>query len=322
VCRRGWLYALLALAAIVVLTLPAMAASPYRIGAITEAWSANHPAVEGLKEGLRELGFAEGRDVTYDVHFTSGKPEAAVAAAEALVRARVDLIFTSGEAATLAAKKVARSIPVVFTLVGDPVSVGIVETLAYPGGNLTGISSRTAELAAKRLEILKTLAPGAIRVWYVYHAGDVTDSAAVGDLHGAAQRLGVEVLARAVKDAGELAATIREIRPGDALFAPLSNTLDIPVALHEAALAARAPVIFPSAIWVSHGAVASYGSDLRAEGTQAARLAAKILRGGKPKDIPVEGAEHVHLALNLKTAATLASPLPRKLIFRANVVHR
>jgi putative ABC transport system substrate-binding protein len=322
VWHRGWLCALLALAAIIVVTPPAMAASPYRIGAITEAWSANHPAVDGLKEGLRELGFAEGRDVTYDVHFTSGKPEAAVAAAEALVKARVDLIFTSGEAATLAAKKVARSIPVVFTLVGDPVSIGVVQTLAHPGGNLTGVSSRTVELAAKRLEVLTMLAPGTRRVWYFYYAGDITDTAAVGDLHGAASKLGVEVLARAVNDAGQLTQAMREIKPADALFAPSSSTLDIPVAIHEAALAGRIPGIFPSALWVGHGAVASYGSDFRAEGIQAARLVAKILRGAKPKDIPVEGAEHVHLALNLKTAATLASPLPRKLIFRANVVHR
>ena len=311
-----------ALVAAIALAPWGIAASPYQVGVITEAWAANHPAVEGLKQGLQELGAVEGRDIVYDVHFTRGNPEAAATAADTLVKARVNLIFTSGEAATLAAKKATQSIPIVFTLAGDPVSLSIVKTTAHPGGNLTGISSRTAELASKRLEMLKTLAPGTRRVRYVYHAGDVTDSAVFGELSGIASKLGVEVAAKAVNDAAQLAQAMQEIRPGDALFAPSSNTLDIPVAVHQAALALHVPVIFPTAIWVSHGALASYGSDLRAEGVQAARLVAKILRGAKPADIPVEGAEQIGLALNLKAAALLGTPIPRKLLFRANAVYR
>jgi putative ABC transport system substrate-binding protein len=323
---RSWLRHGLAFAAVIAIVTivpqTAAGASPYRVGVITEAWAVNHPAVEGLKEGLRELGIVEGRDVVYDIHFTRGKPDAAAAAADTLVKARVDLVFTSGEAATLAAKKATQRIPVVFTLVGDPVSVGMVSTLAYPGGNLTGISSRTPELAPKRLEFLKTMVPGLRRVWYIYYAGDVTDFAALTNLHEPARLLGLELLPRAVNDAGQLGQALKEVRSDEALFAPSSDTLDIPVTLHEAALASRVPAIFQSAIWVSHGGLVSYGPDFRAQGVQAARLVAKILRGAKPQDLPVEGVEHIHLALNLKTAGQLGLPVARKLIFRANAVYR
>lgn len=319
---RRWLTFAAVLAIVAIAPLAAAAAAPYRIGVITEAWAANHPAVEGLKEGLRELGLIEGRDVVYDIHFTQGKSEATAAAAAELVKSGVGLIFTSGEAAAMAAKNATPLIPIVFTLVGDPVAVGIVKTLAHPGGNITGVTSRVPELAPKRLEILKTLAPETRRVWFIYYGGDVTDTAALGNLHDAATKLGVEILGKAVNDAGELTQALREFKPGDAFLAPSSDTLDIPVAIHEAAAASRAPAIFQSAIWVSHGAVVSYGPDFRAQGVQAARLVAKIIRGAKPQDVPVEGAEHVHVGLNLKTAGALGIPVPRKLLFRANVVQR
>ena len=137
---------------------------PHRIGVLNEAWAANHPTVEGLRAGLRELGFEEGRDVVFDIRFTQGKPEATRGAAEALVKDGVDLIVTSNEAATQAAKNATKTIPIVFTLVGDPVMAGILRVIAKPGANLTGVSSLTSDLVAKRLEILKTLAPQVRRV--------------------------------------------------------------------------------------------------------------------------------------------------------------
>ena len=319
---RSWCAATAAITTLLNAPPVAADAAPYRIGVITEAWAANHPASEGLKEGLRELGLVEGRDVVFDIHFTKGKSEATAEAAAALVKAEVNLIFTSGEAAVLAAKKATARLPIVFTLVGDPVAVGIVNTLAYPGGNITGVTSRVPELAPKRLEILKTLAPEIRRVWFIYYAGDVTDTAALGNMQDAARRLGVEVLGRPVNDASQLNQIFKDFRRGDAYLAPSSDTLDIPVAIHEAANASRAPTIFQSAIWVSHGAVVSYGPDFRAQGVQAARLVAKIIRGAKPQDVPVEGAEHIHVGLNLKSASQLGLPVPAKLLFRANIVQR
>src|SRR5262252_9509022 len=113
---------------------------PLRIGVLNAAWAASHPTVEGLKAGLKTLGFVDGRDVTFDIHFTEGKLEAMSAAAGTLVKGGVDLIFTSQEAATQAAKTATKTVPIVFTLVGDPVGAGLVTTVAQPGGNVTGVS--------------------------------------------------------------------------------------------------------------------------------------------------------------------------------------
>jgi putative ABC transport system substrate-binding protein len=123
----------------------------YKIGVINAAYAASHPTVEGLKAGLKELGFEDGRDVTFDIRFTEGKLDAMPVAAEALVKSGVDLIFTSQEVATQAAKDATESIPIVFTLVGDPVGAAVVGSLARPGGNVTGISSLQTELVSKRL---------------------------------------------------------------------------------------------------------------------------------------------------------------------------
>ncbi len=145
---------------------------PFRIGVLNAAWAASHPTVEGLRAGLKALGFEDGRDVTFDIRFTEGKLDAMPAAAEALVKSGVDLIFASQEAATQAAKEATKSVPIVFTLVGDPVGAGIVSKLAQPGANVTGVSSLQTELAAKRLEVLRTLTPAVRRVWLIYYGVD------------------------------------------------------------------------------------------------------------------------------------------------------
>jgi putative ABC transport system substrate-binding protein len=295
---------------------------PYRVGVLNEAWAANHPTVEGLKAGLRELGFEEGRDVTFDIRFTEGNPEATPVAAAALVAAGVDLIFTSNEAATLAAKKATGTIPIVFTLVGDPVAAGIVTRLAQPGGNLTGISSLTTELVPKRLEALKTLIPTVRRVWAIYHADDPTSIAAGRKAEDAARRLRLVLVARPVRTAEELERVFHDIRPGDALLPPDIATMDIPAAILEVSLSSRIPAVFPAALWVGHGGLVSYGSDYHAQGVQAARLVAKIRQGARPQDLPVEGADKIDLAVNVKTAGLLGITVPRKLLLRADMLRR
>lgn len=148
------------------------AGRPYRIGVLNEAWAENHPAVEGLQAGLKTLGLEEGRHVTFDIRFTKGNPHETILVAKDLVKAGVDLIFTSNEVATQAAKAATQKIPIVFTLVGDPVAAGIVAKLSHPTENLTGISNLSTDLVPKRLEILKTLVPATRRVWLLYYEGD------------------------------------------------------------------------------------------------------------------------------------------------------
>jgi putative ABC transport system substrate-binding protein len=244
------------------------------------------------------------------------------AAAGALVKAGVDVIFTSGDAATLAAKAATQTIPIVFTLVGDPVAAGIVTSLAHPTGNLTGVSSLTTELVPKRLEALKTLAPGLRRVWAIYHGADPAAGTAITRALESSSRFGIEIMPSTVLTQDDLAHTLERLRPGDALLVPDIATLDISAVLLETSLARHVPAVFSSELWVSHGGLVSYGADYRAQGLQAARLAGKILRGARPRDLPVEGADRIVLAVNLKTAASFGLTAPRTLLFRADVIRR
>lgn len=292
----------------------------YRIGALNEAWAPDHPAVEGLKAGLKELGLAEGRDVTFDIRFTEGNYQALPAAAAALVKAGVDLIFTSSEAAAHAAKAATQTIPIVFTLVGDPVAVGIVSEIARPGGNVTGVSGLTTDLVPKRLEVLKAAVPTLRRVWAIYYDGDPTSMAAIRKPREAVPLLKLELVERPVRTPDELARALKAVRPGEGLLPPPIATLDIPAQVLETSLSGRVPAVFQSAFWSGFGALLSYGSDYHAEGVQAARLVAKILRGARPQDLPVEGANKIELTVNLKTARRLGLTIPREILLRADKV--
>jgi len=294
----------------------------YRIGVVTEAWAANHPTVLGFKAGLRELGLEEGRDVSFDIRFTQGKPEATPAAAAALVSSGVDLLFSCGAAAALAAKAATAKLPIVFAQVNDPVAAGVVSELGRPGGNITGVSSIAPELMPKRVEVLKTLQPGVRRVWFIHAHGDPSASTALARVREAAPRLGVAIVSSAVAGAGDLAAIRREFRAGDALLAPDEDALDIPAGLLKLSLEARVPAIFPSSFWVGYGGLVSYGPDYFAQGMQAARLAAKILRGAQPGELPAEGADVIDLAVNLRTAGAMNISVPRKVLLRADTIRR
>jgi len=296
--------------------------APHRVGVLNDATAANHPAVHGLKIGLDEAGLQDGRDVVFDVRLTDGSPEKLRAAAEALVKSGVDVIFTSGEAATLTAKTATQAIPIVFTLVGDPVAAGVVKSLAQPDGNLTGVSSLTTELVPKRLEALKTLAPAVRRVWVFSHGADSASGAALTRALEASARFGVELVPRAIGTFDELERALEGLRPGDGLLVPDIAAMGISARLLEASLARRIPAAFSSELWVNHGGLVSYGADYRAQGVQAARLVRKILRGARPRDLPVEGADRVILAVNLKTVAAFGLTAPRQILFRADVIRR
>ena len=295
---------------------------PFRIGVLNAAWAASHPTVEGLKAGLKVLGVEDGRDVTFDIRFTEGKLDTMPAAAVALVKAGVDLIFTSQEAATQAAKDATKSVPIVFTLVGDPVGAGIVGKLAQPGGNVTGVSSLQTELVAKRLEVLKTLAPAVRRVWLIYYGADLSTVPMIRKALEAAQRMKLEVVPKSALDANELRQVLRQVRRDDAVLALEGSNPDLAIAIIEQSLALRVPAVFGTALWVGYGGLMSYGPDYYAQGVQAAALVAKIRRGARPQDLPVEGAEKIDLAVNLKTADLLGLTVPRKILLRADAFRR
>lgn len=240
--------------------------NPYRIGTLTAAWAANHPTVEGLRAGLAALGMNEGREVLFEHRYTEGYLERLPVAAASLVASGVDVLFTVAENATRAAANATATLPIVFANVGDPVASGLVRDLARPGGNVTGVSNLDIDLAPKRLEMLKALAPGLLPFEYG------------------------------------------------------GTTLDIPAQMLETAARAKALTVFSSAFWVEYGALASYGSDHRALGVQAARLVAKILAGSRPRDLPVEGANRIELVINLKVAKAIGISIPPAALVRADRV--
>lgn len=293
---------------------------PYRIGILHEGYLPNIPQVEGLRAGLKAMGLEESRDVTFDIHFTRGNPEATPAAAAALAKAGVELIFAALEEATLAAKAVTQTIPIVFVTVGDPVAAGIVNSVAHPGGNITGVSGLYTELVPKRLEILKAIVPGLRRVWAVYHADDRSSIAAVRKAEEVAPLLKLELLARPVRTPEELVTTLKGLRSGDGVLPPPALAMNIPGLILDLERGSRVPAVFFNTFWVQAGALVSYGSDLYAEGVQAARLVAKILRGARPRDLPVEGVNRIELAINLKAAKNLGITIPREILARADRV--
>lgn len=294
----------------------------YRVGILNEALAAKHPTAEGLKAGLRELGLEEGRDLAYENRFTQGDPAAARDGAMAFAKAGVDLIFTSNLEPTRQAMAASTSIPIVFTLVGDPVAAGIVDKLAAPAGNATGVSSLTPELAPKRLELLKTLAPRVRRVWAVHEIDDRVATAAAANAMAAAAQLNLQLMVRPVATREDLARVLKDVRRGDALLVPDRGRLDVAGALLDLSLAMRIPAVFTASFYVGYGGLTSYGADYYAEGFQAARLVARILRGARPQELPVEGVDKLDLAVNLKTAADLGLTVPRKILLRADTLRR
>jgi len=324
--RNFSVYLRLALVAVVTLapqlTLAQQVRQSFRIGVLNEAQTANHPTVEGLKAGLKELGLEEGRDITFDIRFTQGNSQALPGKAVELVEKKVDLIFTSGDAAIHAAYNASDKVPIVFTQVGDNVIPRLPQIGHNIRENITGISSLNVRLAPKRLEIIKTLIPTTRRVVAIYPASDVSALKVVQEAQKIGPALKLEIVSGPVFGAEDVRRILKTARPGDAFLVPDNDTLDIPSTILETSLMSRIPAVFPTAPWVSHGGLVSYGPAYYSQGVQAARLVAKILQGARPQDLPVEGADKIDLAINLKTAALLGVNVPRKVLLRADRIHR
>jgi putative ABC transport system substrate-binding protein len=295
----------------------------WRIGFLSGGFGANPPTLVGLRAGLATEGLEEGRHVVFEQRFTEGTSGLLSRAAHEVVAARVDVIVVVGEHAAIAARDATQKLPIVFTNVGDPVAAGLVASLAHPSMNLTGIAGLSTELAPKRIEILRELAPALRRIWAIYARGDTAGASAARAAQRAAGPLGIEVPERPVETPKELAAVLKALGAGDGLLAPVDVTLDIPGQMLIASLWARLPVIFPVEFWTHVGelnGLVSYGSDYEREGRQAARLVAKLLRGARPGELPVEGIKDIRLVINLKTAKALGLTVPPSLLQRADQV--
>jgi putative ABC transport system substrate-binding protein len=282
------------------------------------------PSIEALRDGLRAAGLEDGRHVALLLRNVEGDAVAAEAAARALERDdKVDVIVAITNTAALAAQRATEKVPIVFAAGADPVATGLVDSFAGPGGRLTGVHFWTADLAAKRLEILSEIVPKLRRIVTFY---DPRNRVAVSSLAAAleaAHKLGVDVAAYQVTSPEEIRDRLRALAAADAeAFFFVADALATAHAalILEAALALRLPTMVQELGGVRRGALAGYGPDLREYGRRPASYVARILAGTLPRDLPVETVDQQALAINLKTAKAIGLDIPPLLLTRADEV--
>src|SRR5215813_491335 len=298
---------------------------PFRIGYLSYSSTTGNPHLhEAFRQGLRELGWVEGQNITIDSRFAAGRPDRLADFAAGLVRLKVDVIVATSTQATLAAKNATGTIPIVTTNFLDPVGLGLIESLARPGGNITGLShSVGAETFGKELELLKEIAPEVHRVAVLSDPTHPSHAPAISNVKIAAQALKVELQLLEARGSNEF----------DGAFAAMSKervgallVLPGPVFnLHRARLVDlaaenRLPSMYGFREYVRAGGLISYGPNLPDLFRRSANFVDKILRGAKPADLPVQQPTRFELTVNLKTARTLGLTVPPSLIARADEV--
>ena len=295
----------------------------YQIGVIVLGGT-HLSTIEGLRDGLRELGLEEGKQYVFHVHDGKGDLKSVEAVARRLEDVQqVDAIVTVSTSVTLAAKRATKSVPIVFYAGTDPVSSGLIDSFRRPGGRSTGIHRQSTDLTAKRLALLKEIVPTLRRVVTFYRADNPIAQASVKIARDAARQLKVELVERAVASVGELRASLRALRPGeaDALFlvsdAMVSSQTDL---LIEMATTKRLPTMVQEGSSVGNGALAAYGESFYTVGRLSAKHVQRILEGAKPGDLPVEQVKNVYFMINLKTAKALGLTIPPSLLLRADQV--
>ena len=299
-----------------------------RIGLLGLNLATNRNLPEAFRQGLRDLGYVEGRNVVIEYRDAKGKFERLPALAAELVALKVDVIMTGGRPQALAASQATRTLPIVFTGVGDPVLIGLVTSLARPDGNVTGLTLSTGpELVGKRLELLKQAVPGVGRVavlWQPDAPGEPKENdGALKAAEVAARALGVRlqiVEARGPADFDKAFAEMTRARAGavtvfgGAMFANERGRLVDLVAKN------RLPAVYPNRDYVDAGGLMSYGPDVADLWRRAATYVDKILKGAKPADLPVEQPTKFELVINLKTARALGLAIPQPVLGRADEV--
>jgi len=274
----------------------------------------------GLRDGLLALGYREREDFVIGVRFTQGNHALLPAAAHELVRYGVDLLFVTSAQPAQAAQQATTQIPIVFAWVEDPVGLGLVQSFARPGGNITGVTTLTLELGPKRLELFRELVPGLKRVLYPYDATHAPSMALAQGYRDAARHLGLELVEKPVQTEEEVKSMLAQVRESkvDGIVQPTSVSLNIPGFIVEATAKRLIPTMFDDAFFVERGGLASYGPDGYASGWQAAHLVDKIFKGTIPAESPVEVNPKLELVINLKVAKTLGLTITPEMLYRAD----
>ena len=296
------------------------ARSPYRVVILSNESS---PALDGLRQGLRDLGYVEGRDITLEYVWAGTRSDRFPALAAEIVRKKADFIFTWGTPATLAAKKATTTIPIVMGAVGDPLSVGIVTSLGHPGGNITGLSSMALDLEEKRLELLKQLAPQLKRVAVLWQSGNPALQVSSRMASAAAQKLDLKLVFVSLTEAPTLEGALdllgRQKPDGLAVMAEpalLSQVGKITAFAKQR----RLPAVYPYPEYARAGGVLTYATSYYDLFRRAATYIDRIIKGAKPGDLPIEQPTKFELIINLGTARALGLTVPPSLLVRADSV--
>jgi putative tryptophan/tyrosine transport system substrate-binding protein len=278
-------------------------------------------AFPAIRRGLGALGYLEGRNIVFELRYAEGRPERLPDLASDLVRSKPHLIIAAGGDVAPFAKRATAIIPIVMITSADPVQGGLVASLARPGGNVTGVTFVSADLAAKRLQFLKEAAPGVTRVAVLWNP-DHPDGEFPAT-QGAGRSLGVQVQSLEVRNRDDLAnafaAASRERMEAVIVVSSRLMTLNRARILD---LAAQSRVLLVSGWgpWAAEGGLLSYGPDLEAVIRNSANYVDRILKGARPADIPVEQPTKFQLVINLKTAKTLGLTIPPSLLARADQI--
>jgi putative ABC transport system substrate-binding protein len=296
-----------------------------RIGILTPASEASTPLWEAFRQGLRDLGYVEGKTILLEYRFAAGKNEGLPELAAELVRLKVDIIVADGGVATRAVKAATETIPIVMTSVGDPVRRGLVASLAQPGGNVTGLSVMSSELSGKRLELLKETLPHVSRVAVLWNAGNLNRLDQLPEIEGTARVVGIQLSPLEMRHPDELDSVFAAmIRKGtEALITLTDATLwNHRQRVVELAAQHQLPAMFPEREFAEAGGLMAYGPSVPDNFRQAATYVDKILKGAQPANLPVEQPVKFELVINLKTAKALGLTIPPSILFQATEVIR
>jgi len=279
--------------------------------------------VNGFREGLRQLGYVEGRNLIIKYTWAEGRRDRFAALAEELVGLKPDVILTAGTPGALAAKHATQSIPIVMASAGDPLETGLVTSLAKPGGNVTGHAGPGAEFEGKRLELLKQMVPKLSRVAVLLNPDNPFGAITWKGVQLGAEPFGVKlqrVEVRGPDDLDRALAAIKASRPEGVLVSPDRFLLAYRAPIVQFVAKNRLPGVFPYREFVQEGGLLAYGPDYVDLFRRAATFVDKILKGAKPADLPVEQPTTFELVINLKTARSLGLTIPQSLLLRADHV--
>jgi putative tryptophan/tyrosine transport system substrate-binding protein len=290
---------------------------------VTGSASGPRSLFPGVQKELRALGYLEGKNIAIEFRSTEGKLDRLPALADELVRLKVDVLVAATTPAAVAAKNATRTIPIVFFGSGDPVVLGLVDSLARPGGNITGFTTIAAVLVGKRLELLKETVPKLSRVALLWEPKSQGSEQSWKESQLAARELGLQLHSMEVSSADKYESAFKEaIQARSAALAVISSTLAASNGKLIADLAAknRLPAIYPNRPYVETGGLMSYGPDRAEPYRRLAVFVDKILKGTKPADLPIEQPTKFELVINLKTAKALGLTIPPVVMMRAEKV--